>query len=391
MMTATRRPQILYLTTSDVLRSANTLSRATRIAIGVLARDISVSLAVAGPVDHSEIQKLREDFASIRAAGGFPASSADQHSEPALRRLLRKRCGDDVINARLQAAIQRRSGDYDAVVVDDLTAWPYRPVQQNLPVYFLAHQAEMDDAMLAGWGWLPWRNRTSEAAYQRSALAAVTAIYARPEVASTLLSQGLSLSRVNPAFGGFRPEIQMAAPTEWSDTASRVGYVGYLGDDRNLASLEWLLREVWAPSKQALRGAELHLVGAAPPSPLRELAAAHNNVYLHSGGRQQLQLLGCRAVIEPLMFEDHVDSKLVNAMAHGLPVITTQQGLSRAHTQLGAAVMAAGSPEQCALAVHRVLTDRETWHTYATASQRMAGELLVEFEVAHSLRRALLN
>ena len=390
-MTATRRPQILYLTTSDQLRSANTLSRATRIAMGVLARDVSVSLAVTGPVDHADIQKLREDFASIRAAGGFPTSSADQRSEPALRRLLRARCGNDVINARLQAAIQRRSGDYEAVVVDDLTAWPYRPVQKDLSIYFLAHQAEQDDAMRAGWRWLPRRRRTSEERYQHAALSTVHAVYARPEVASKLLSQGLSLSRVNPAFGGFRPEIQISASAEWSDTTSRVGYVGYLGDDRNLASLEWLLREVWAPGTRALQGAELHLVGAAPPSPLRELAAAHNNVYLHSGGRQQLQLLGCRAVIEPLMFEDHVDSKLVNAMAHGLPVITTQQGLGRAHTQLGAAVMAAGSPEQFALAVHKVLTDRETWRHYAAASQRMAGELLMEFEVAHSLRRALLN
>ena len=62
----------------------------------------------------------------------------------------------------------------------------------------------------------------------------------------------------------------------------------------------------------------------APPAPLRALAAANNNVYLHSGGRQQLQFLGCRAVIEPLMFEQHVDTKLVNALSHGLPVVTSQ-------------------------------------------------------------------
>ncbi len=68
-----------------------------------------------------------------------------------------------------------------------------------------------------------------------------------------------------------------------------------------------------------------------PPSPLRELAAANNNVYLHSGGRHQLRELGCRAVIEPLMFEQHVVTKLVNAMSQGPPVITTQEGMRRAH------------------------------------------------------------
>ena len=33
------------------------------------------------------------------------------------------------------------------------------------------------------------------------------------------------------------------------------------------------------------------------------------------------------ALIEPLMFEQHVDTKLVNAMSHGLPVVTSQQAL----------------------------------------------------------------
>ena len=45
--------------------------------------------------------------------------------------------------------------------------------------------------------------------------------------------------------------------------------------------------------------------------------------------------LGCRAVIEPLMFEQHVDTKLVNAMSQGPPVITTQEGMRRAHAELG--------------------------------------------------------
>ena len=170
-----------------------------------------------------------------------------------------------------------------------------------------------------------------------------------------------------------------------------MGYVGYLGDDRNLASLEWLLREVWAPAQRTLADIELHLVGAAPPSPLRELAAASNNVYLHSGSRQQLELMGCRAVIEPLLFEQHVDTKVVKAMTHGLPVITTQTALQRAHADTGEGVLVAGGPEQMSVLLHQLMADRELWQLHASAARRTAALQLADFEVAHDLRRAILK
>ena len=129
----------------------------------------------------------------------------------------------------------------------------------------------------------------------------------------------------------------------------------------------------------------------APPAPLRALAAANNNVYLHSGGRQQLQFLVCRAVIEPLMFEQHVDTKLVNAMSHGLPVVTSQQALARAHTDLGNGVLAAGGPEQMAMLIQRVMIEHEFWQRHADAAAGTAALQLPDYEVAHDLRRAVLK
>ena len=216
-------------------------------------------------------------------------------------------------------------------------------------------------------------------------------MFAKPEVAGELLAQGLSLRQLNPSFGHFRPEIALGEPTTWRGTHQRVGYAGYLGDDRNLASLEWLLREVWTPGQRTLADTELHLVGMAPPSPLRELAAANNNVYLHSGSRQQVRDLGCRAVIEPLMFEQHVDTKLVNAMSQGLPVITTREGVRRAHAELGEGVLAAAGPEQMSMTVHQLMKDESLWRLHASAATRTAALQLADFEVAHDLRRALLR
>ena len=390
-MSAPGRPQVLYLTTVDRLTGAAGLSRETRIVVGVLARDFDLSLAIAGPIDDQELQKLRDHFASVRAAGGFPASSADQPAVAGLRGLAKARLGTDIVNARLQAAIQRRAEGFEAVVIDDLLATPYLPAQQNTPVYYLAHRCESKARSSTWWHWLRQREQRALSESEKGALQSVSAVFAKPEVAGELLAQGLSFRQLNPSFGQFRPEIVLGEPTTWGGTHQRVGYAGYLGDDRNLASLEWLLREVWTPGQRTLADTELHLVGMAPPSPLRELAAANNNVYLHSGSRQQVRDLGCRAVIEPLMFEQHVDTKLVNAMSQGLPVITTREGVRRAHAELGEGVLAAAGPEQMSMTVHQLMNDESLWQLHASAATRTAALQLADFEVAHDLRRALLR
>ena len=390
-MSAPGRPQVLYLTTVDRLTGAAGLSRETRIVVGVLARDFDLSLAIAGPIDHQELQKLRDHFASVRAAGGFPASSADQPAVAGLRGLSKARLGTDIVNARLQAAIQRRAEAFDAVVIDDMLATPYLPARQTAPVYYLAHRCESKAQSGAWWHWLRQREQRALSESEKGELQSVSAVFAKPEVAGELLAQGLSVRQLNPSFGQFRPEIVLGEPTTWGGTHQRVGYAGYLGDDSNLASLEWLLREVWTPGQSTLAGIELHLVGMAPPSPLRELAAANNNVYLHSGSRQQLCDLGCRAVIEPLMFEQHVDTKLVNAMCQGLPVITTREGVRRAHAELGEGVLAAAGPEQMSMTVHQLMNDQSLWQLHASAATRTAELQLADFEVAHDLRRALLR
>ena len=58
-MSAPGRLQILYVTAIDQLTGAAGLSQETRIVVGVLARDLDLSLAIAGPIDHEGLQKLR--------------------------------------------------------------------------------------------------------------------------------------------------------------------------------------------------------------------------------------------------------------------------------------------------------------------------------------------
>ena len=56
-----------------------------------------------------------------------------------------------------------------------------------------------------------------------------------------------------------------------------------------------------------------------------------------------------------------MDTKLVNAMSQGLPVITTQEGMRRAHAELGEAVLATAGPKQMSMTVHQLMNDESLW------------------------------
>ena len=61
------------------------------------------------------------------------------------------------------------------------------------------------------------------------------------------------------------------------------------------------------------------------------------------------------------MFEQDVDTKLVNAMSKGPPVITTQEWMRRAHAELGEAVLATAGPKQMSMTVHQLMNDESLW------------------------------
>ena len=78
------------------------------------------------------------------------------------------------------------------------------------------------------------------------------------------------------------------------------------------------------------------------------------------------------------MFEQHVDTKLVNAMSQGLPVITTQEGVQRAHAELGEGVLVAAGAEQMFMTVHQLMTDESLWQLHASAATRTAAVQLAD-------------
>lgn len=386
-----RSPRLLYLTVAGAGSGRSPLRLSSRINIGVLSRDFDVSVAVAGPLTTAALHRIRVDLGPTRVSGAFEASRADGRYDRGLRRFAEQQLGSDRVCARLQSVIRARAAEFDAIVVDHVLAMAYRPVPFRGPVGFVpdalnpaAPARRLFGGGRGGFG------RQVPGSLEAEAAVACQHVYARPEIARALLAEGVPMKYLEASQRA--PERPLPRPSQvmYARSQPRIGYSGYLGDRRNSASLHWFLDNIWSAADSQFPGVELHLVGGTAPEPLRARLARFPSVVLHpERSDQPLINARCRVVIEPLVFEDHVDAKLINAMARGIPVVTSLHALERAHTGLHAGITAADSRESMIAAIRQLMTDSVEWGRASRAALAMAAECLPDFEVAHLLRRAL--
>jgi len=378
--------RLLYISAVQSQSGEGVLSLQSRINIGVLSRDFEVSLAVVGPVTVEGLHRLRVDLGPARVTGGFEKSGADRDCEKGLRRLMKLRFGETKLNARLQTTIQRNADAFDAVVVDGLLSWPYRPVETNMPLAFIPYGQGVASA---GEDMTSVESDLREP-YLIEVSSQVDMLFIRPDLASKLSQQGVSMRRLQYSFShptGAKPTL---AEVDFNLTEPRIGFNGYLGDAGNLASLMWFVEEIWPVAQRAIPGVEFHIVGSAPSRELQQKIARLSRVVLHwSTDDRQLLDQRCRVVVEPLLFESHVDAKLINAMARGIPTVTTRHAVRRAHFRMRSGVVVSDSREEMVVAINRLMSDSIQWKRAAREGMVAAREQLPRFELAHCIRREL--
>ena len=186
----------------------------------------------------------------------------------------------------------------------------------------------------------------------------------------------------------------LARPTAvvsgFTTTRMRIGYAGYLGDADNVSSLIWFLDHVWSGIRDAIPGLEFHVLGLDASDELIADLASRSDVVLHRGSNDlKITELGIRAMVEPLLNETHIEAKLVNAMARGIPVVTTREAMATARLELGDRVSVADSVAHMVLNLRRILSEATLWQALSDRSLQRGKELLAYHEVAHAMRRYL--
>ena len=154
------------------------------------------------------------------------------------------------------------------------------------------------------------------------------------------------------AFGrqGFDERFGVAYVTGWLAGAG----------SPNADGLRWFVSSVLPLVRRSIPWARVHVTGANPPSDLLELADPN---LLFEGHVTDLSALysRTRVVIAPIRFGAGVKVKTVQALQHGVPVVSTSCGSEGIDTYGLDAIAVADDPRDFAGLLVTLLTDRVQW------------------------------
>ncbi len=156
-----------------------------------------------------------------------------------------------------------------------------------------------------------------------------------------------------------------AMPEDVTPFAGRRGFI-FVGGGRhppNLDAADWLLRDIFPMIRSRLGDVQLHMVGPGLAEALRIDPHAYPGVIFHGHVPSLVSLLSsCRVSLAPLRFGAGVKGKVSEALAHGLPVVTTPSGAEGMHLRPGLDALICTDATMIAEAAVRVHEDPELWH-----------------------------
>lgn len=176
-----------------------------------------------------------------------------------------------------------------------------------------------------------WKLRRAEAAVHASPRVALFAEIAEEEVAARSALTRTPVVHVPP----FLPPLAAAAPAERATSGDTVLFLGALDNGNNADAARWLAAEL-GPALRAVRPAtDLHVVGRRAPEALRRELAAAGVRATYDAPEVGSHLAAADVFVNPVRHGAGVNIKMVEAMAAGLPVVTTPVGARGLHWRDG--------------------------------------------------------
>jgi glycosyltransferase involved in cell wall biosynthesis len=254
-----------------------------------------------------------------------------------------------------------REGDFDAIVAAVLYMVPYVPEDhlartlldsQNVDTRRIATMARAlwprPRGIVARAQQRPVQRYEERVAAQAGGVLAASAPEAR-------WFERVAPGRVTVVPNGV--DARAVVPGGGAGTGSQVLFVGSMDYGANVDAARELLREI-APRLRS-PGARIALVGADPPAELRVAAAAAPVPVEVTGRVQDIAewWRSSRLLAVPLRIGGGTRLKILEAMAYGLPVVTTSLGCEGLDVEHGRDLLVADDPVQFARWVDRVLVD----------------------------------
>jgi polysaccharide biosynthesis protein PslH len=152
-------------------------------------------------------------------------------------------------------------------------------------------------------------------------------------------------------------DAELFAPRPELRRPGVVVFSGNMTYEPNVHAVTWFARECWPRVRAVLPDARLVIAGSRPAPSVRELARGAG-VEVTGWVESMPETLNAAAVaIAPMRSGSGIQNKILEAMACGLPVVTTPLGLGGIGAEAGSMLAVADDEPEFADAVVRLLSD----------------------------------
>lgn len=173
-------------------------------------------------------------------------------------------------------------------------------------------------------------------------------------------------------------------------------FVGSMDYHANIDAVLEFADQVWPGIHARHPGFRFVVVGRNPPENVRELAKRPNIEITGTVDDVRPWYRSALLVVVPLRTGSGTRLKILEAMAAGVPVVSTRLGAEGLEAADGVDLILAETPEETMNAIDRLFQSRELWHSLAEAGRKFVRErydwaLLGRrlFELHESLRPAV--
>lgn len=179
-----------------------------------------------------------------------------------------------------------------------------------------------------------------------------------------------------------RPRISLARAPE-------ALFVGHFNHAPNLDGLRWFVRDIWPLVRLRRPDARLTVIGSHATADVRALGRVPGVDVLGYVADLEPYLARAAAAVAPLRYGAGMKGKVTDAMAAGIPVVTTTVGAQGLDIESGRHALVADDAAAFADALERIFDDPDTAARLGLAGQTHVGRLCGPDALAEALRPLL--
>ena len=268
--------------------------------------------------------------------------------------------------ASLAEARQRlQMGGYDLIVADEICMAPYAELAPGLPRLVARqkvdhlHYREMASAR--PWGvekWLDWLESIKLRRYEKAKMPLFQAFVACSEQDKALIQPDAPQAQSMVIPNGVDLQTFVALADRPRDPPVLL-YIGSMNYYPNIDAATWFFEAIYEPIRQAVPGVQVQVVGHAPPPDIQRLARSPDIEITGSVPDVRPYYAQASVFIVPLRLGGGTRLKIVEAMAMGIPVVSTTVGAEGLDTRPGEDIWIANDPMSFAQGVLHLLSDAE--------------------------------